>query len=337
MTDEQKSEVGEFSKALQALQDAFKKLEDDRIDALNSLRDIEILSHAMLKREAKRLSRKLGPDHPRVRHLETRLKDKRELIKALEVELELAKIQVPEVEEGGALVHGRVVDEHQRGLAGLRVHLENEDEEKLRLVDQAETNTSGYYAFPLEAKTLAKLSEAAPEGVLLVVSTRADRVIHREFEPLELGAGARTFKEIVLKRADLTPVRKEKKPVAKKEKAKEAPVPDLGVWVARGKVVDKENGQGIGGVTVSLYDKDLLFDDVLGTTLTDEEGSFEVTYQTEAFRDLFEAKPDLYVKVLDAKGRTLYFSRKAVRYEAGHIETFNITISRRVNDGDAGE
>jgi hypothetical protein len=207
MTDEQKSQAERLGKGLL---DAFNQIEAGRLDALRGLRDIGLISQVMLRREAKRLSRKLGADHPRVRRLETRLREKRELTRALEVELEVAKIRVPEVEEDGALVHGRVVDEHQRGLAGLRVYLEDGDEKILRFVDRAETNTSGYYAFPLEAKTLAKLSKAAPEGVLLVVSTRADRVIHREFELLELAAGERTFKEIALKRADLTPVRKKK-------------------------------------------------------------------------------------------------------------------------------
>ena len=206
MTDEQNSGVDDYR---MALQDALTLIEDIRQDFLNSLREIEILSQAMLQREVKRLSRKLGADHPRVQNLETQLNNKLTLIKVLEAELELAKFRVPEVD------------------------------------------------------------------------------------------------------------------------------PDA--WVVQGKVVDEESKQGMGKVIVSLYDKDLFFDDVLGTTITDDEGKFEITYRTEAFRDLFEAKPDLYVKVLDATGKTLYCSRKPLRPEASHIETFNIAISGETDDSDADD
>ncbi|MCP4401365.1 MAG: hypothetical protein GY801_29205 [bacterium] len=53
------------------------------------------------------------------------------------------------------------------------------------------------------------------------------------------------------------------------------------------------------------------------------------TYRAEDFRDLIEAKPDLYLKVLDKKGKELYTSGKPVRYEAERIEVFNIKIKER--------
>ena len=101
MTDNQQSEA---EKLAEGLLDVFAQIEADRLDSLSGLRDIELISQTVLQREAKRLSRKLGPDHPRVRRLETRLGEKRELIRELEIELELAKIEVPEVEEDGTPV-----------------------------------------------------------------------------------------------------------------------------------------------------------------------------------------------------------------------------------------
>ena len=88
MTDEQQSEVEKLGKGLL---DAFAEIEADRLDSLRGLRDIEVICQGVLQREAKRLSRKLAPDHPRVRRLEIRLREKRELIRELESELELAK------------------------------------------------------------------------------------------------------------------------------------------------------------------------------------------------------------------------------------------------------
>lgn len=191
------------------LQEAFKNLEDDVQKTLESLREIEILSHAMLQREVDRLSRKLGSDDPRVQRLEIQLVNKLSLIKVLEAEVELVKIRVPEVD------------------------------------------------------------------------------------------------------------------------------PDE--WIVQGEVVDGESKQGMGGVMVSLHDKDVVFDDILGASLTDDEGYFEITYRSEAFRDLFETRPDLYVKVLDATGKTLYCSRKRVRPEAGRVETYYIIINGESGDNDADD
>ena len=100
------------------------------------------------------------------------------------------------------------------------------------------------------------------------------------------------------------------------------------VWVARGVVLFEDKSPGA-GMTISLYDKDLIFDDVLGTVLTDDVGQFQFIYRTEAFRDLFEKKPDLYLKVMDSEGNTLYTSEKTVRCDAGLEEVFNIKIARK--------
>ncbi|MGW8182224.1 MAG: hypothetical protein ACWGQW_26140 [bacterium] len=206
MTDEHNSVEDGISKVLQ---ETFKNLEGDVQKTLEGLREIEILSHAMLQREADRLSRKLGSDDPRVQRLEIQLANKLSLIKVLEAEVELVKIRVLEVD------------------------------------------------------------------------------------------------------------------------------PDE--WIVHGEVVDGESKQGMGGVMVSLYDKDVFFDDILGASLTDSEGYFEITYRIDAFRDLFETRPDLYVKVLDDTGKTLYCSRKCVRPEAGRVETYYIIINGESGDNDADD
>ena len=96
-------------------------------------------------------------------------------------------------------------------------------------------------------------------------------------------------------------------------------------WVVRGKVTDKEDNP-VKGLIVSVYDKDLLFDDALGTTSTDENGNFEVVYTEESFKDLFENRPDIYLKILNVNGKILYNSRKKLRPEANRIEYFSVKI-----------
>ncbi len=101
--------------------------------------------------------------------------------------------------------------------------------------------------------------------------------------------------------------------------------PNNDYWVVKGRITDK-GGKGMGGITVSLYDKDHIFDEKLGTFLTDNDGNFMARYETENFRDLIEAKSDIYLKVINKEGETLYSSRKKVRFEVGRIESFNIKI-----------
>jgi len=52
-----------------------------------------------------------------------------------------------------------------------------------------------------------------------------------------------------------------------------------------------------------------------------------VIYYAEDFRDVIERKPDIYLKVIDQKGNTIYSSKDCVRYEAGRTEIFDIKIA----------
>lgn len=74
-------------------------------------------------------------------------------------------------------------------------------------------------------------------------------------------------------------------------------------------MTDKE-GKGLSNLVVSLYDKDLLFDEKLGQAETDENGFYSLTYRIEDFGDLIERKPDIYVKVLDQKGKRSTLRRR---------------------------
>lgn len=66
----------------------------------------------------------------------------------------------------------------------------------------------------------------------------------------------------------------------------------------RGKVVDSFSGDGIGGVRVEAWDKDFGLDDYLGSATTTSDGSFSITFDDSAFRDIFfDNWPDLYFKV----------------------------------------
>jgi hypothetical protein len=111
------------------------------------------------------------------------------------------------------------------------------------------------------------------------------------------------------------------------------------VFTIKGLICEEESGAGIGGLVVKAVDRDLLFDDLLGSTVTDAGGRFEISYEEEDFRELFENRPDIIVSVKTAdRKRLLYTSKQPVRCRAGEAAHFDIKIpSRLLNQPTAEE
>lgn len=98
-------------------------------------------------------------------------------------------------------------------------------------------------------------------------------------------------------------------------------------FTVAGGVSTAETGAGVPGLLVKVYDKDLLFDDLLGTAITAPDGSFEVVSEASDFREFFDRRPDLYLRVFDADRSTeIWSSREAVRWHGGRYERFNVRI-----------
>lgn len=97
----------------------------------------------------------------------------------------------------------------------------------------------------------------------------------------------------------------------------------------RGHVRVAETGAGAPGLFVKAYDKDLLFDDLLGTAVTGPDGEFAIVSEAGDFRDLFERRPDVYLRVYDDDRETvLYATEDAVRWNAGRYEDFDVRVPR---------
>jgi len=104
-----------------------------------------------------------------------------------------------------------------------------------------------------------------------------------------------------------------------------------------GRVYVQETGQGLEGMHVKAVDKDLFFDDVLGTAVTDSDGRYEVTYEKKDFSELFERKPDLYIVVRDPKSRRIvYSSEDHVRWDAGAHESIDVPIPQSAVEAASG-
>ncbi len=110
-------------------------------------------------------------------------------------------------------------------------------------------------------------------------------------------------------------------------RVKSWPKPRPNEWLVFGSVVDAK-GSPAAGLSVRVFDKDRIYDDLLGETETDESGDFSVIYHERDFKEKGENLPDLYVMVSDLSGKLLYSSRDNVRYEAGRSEYFAIRLGK---------
>jgi len=291
---------------------------DSQMEGLQQTRDTQVAMTALLQTEAQRLQNKYGPDHSRVQQINTTLQRNTAIVNDLAVELEIATIRQPDVDEKSALVQGRVVDQHYRGMAGLVVYLGNEQRQPLRFLGTAETDSSGYYALTLAPEALAKLAEAAPDGVFLGVCTPQGRVVYQRPEAILPQAGDRLTLEVVLQRNDLSPI----------DGGKPVEPPGAKDWVVRGQVVDANTGEAIAGVQVSAIDNNRRFDDKLGTAITDAKGSFRITYDFQSPHGTpAKQGPDLYVTVIDEAGNQLFSSQSQLRHNASRDEEFKVAIA----------
>ncbi|MBC8487952.1 MAG: hypothetical protein H8D45_18130 [Bacteroidetes bacterium] len=298
---------------------AFNQMDQQRAEGLEKTRSIQAIKNRLLKREQERLKRKYGNEHPRVKKISNRLAYNQGFFKELDIELDRTKIELPLYDTDSWMVHGRVIGENDKGINNLTVSIYDEKGTWVRKINYTCTNELGYFSIMYPPKG-GKPEISENQKLFLTILDKEHKILHQETEPLYVKVGQIDYREIILskKKDTCSP------PEANNEKSSLPP----DAWVVRGKVTDEMN-QGMQGLTISLYDKDLLFDDVLGTTLTDENGNFKIIYRTEAFKDLFEKKPDVYLKVLEEKGRKLYSSRRMIRCQAGFEEYFTIKIKRR--------
>lgn len=299
---------------------SFDRLDTVRSGALNELKAFQQIKRDVLKKQKARLTEKLGPDHQKVVVVGKKIRNIDHMSKDLDVLITEANIKVESVDNNTWKIHGKVIDKDRKGIEGLTAALYDEKGKWLSEMGHGCTNDQGYFSitYAMDDKTEQKVS---PDKTLfLYLLDKKHNILYKDSVPLFVSPGNIDYKTIYLSGENDVCV-----PPAQGKEDTELP---KGQWVVKGRVTD-EGGRGLGGLTVSLYDKELNFDDKLGTVSTDEHGDFIANYEAEHFRDVIEANPNIYLKVFDKEGKTLYSSRKKIRFEVERIESFNIKIKTK--------
>jgi hypothetical protein len=99
-------------------------------------------------------------------------------------------------------------------------------------------------------------------------------------------------------------------------------------WVVWGRVLNAV-GEPVPNLCVQAFDEDRWSrNDPLGHDETDEFGDFFIVYDQDKFsKPLKEERPDLYLKIVDAKGEPVYPSQDQIRRNASRSEYFEIQVS----------
>ncbi len=295
-----------------------KGADEERLKGLEELSLLRRVKAGSLKQEKERLIEKLGPDDPRVEKLRNKEKNEILLSRNLALETQRAGTDVSGFDRKSWNLFGHVRDMSSQGVPGLTVGLFDENGNWIKKLGYGCTDKDGYFSiiYPFKGKEEKKISDL--QKIFIHVSDKNYKTLYKDSDPLYPVTGQMDYREIYLTDEDAcTPP----------EPGRDVPSAKPGTWIVKGRVTD-QGGRGLASLTVSVYDKDLVFDERLGTILTDKDGNFMASYEYKEFPDLFDANPDIYLKVLDRRGKLLYSSRKKVRCKPGGMETFDLKIKR---------
>jgi 5-hydroxyisourate hydrolase-like protein (transthyretin family) len=314
----------------------FNGVDGIRREGLGDLKAFRRVKDNALKKESKRLAEKLGADHPRVKAIDAKIRYNSEMVKDIDVLITEANIEVEPVDKDTWKVHGKVVDKDRKSIKNLTAALYDKDGKLQREMGYGCTNDQGYFSITYSTGANAQQEVSPGTELFLYISDKNHNILYKDQQPLFVQPGHIDYRAIYIADAGevcTPPGPDQEKPgpgqEPKKPKQKQTtPGREEKQWVVEGLVKDEKNKPGK-GVKVSLYDTKHLFDQRLGSQVTDKKGKFKFTFKGEDFQALTEAEVDIYLKVVDDKGKEVYTSPEALHCRAGGVDTIDIQLPRQ--------
>lgn len=106
-------------------------------------------------------------------------------------------------------------------------------------------------------------------------------------------------------------------------------------YTIQGTLIHAHTKQPLPDLRIEAWDKDLLFDDLVGSTVTDEAGAFSFTFEEPYFQELFlDRRPDLFFKIYDGH-RLVHDTRDSVLWNVRRRKSLLIEVDLSQDDSPA--
>lgn len=321
-----KKQTVTIEEAIKKTDEAFETLQTERSVGLKKVQTIQQVKNTALIKEHKRLASKYGTAHPRVQKASARLSYNNRFSSSLAAEIEHVDIQaqVDPLPKDNWRVHGRVFKDTSTPLHELTISFFDDKGEWIREADFVCTDKRGYFniTIPADRESLKKIFNSRTP--FLTISNKEGQILYSSEEALSPAPNRSIYREIFLKATTVETKTPPPDTTGGGQVSADGSINDE--LVVRGVITSEETNLPLAGLTVSLFDENLIFDEELGTTLTSKDGSYRFNYKANDFTKLFDKQPDLYIKVLDTNNKELYNSHEKIRCATGKTEIIDIKI-----------
>jgi hypothetical protein len=198
----------QIEKIFKQLESQIEKTVNDadpfRVASYGQMERVQSAKQQVLNKQKQRLAARLGPDHSRVKTIESRISLRKQVLRGVQIERKRSETLQPEIDPKDWILHGYVYDEKAEPQSGVHVMLADKSGKLIKQLGRASSDRRGY--FRLIAEDIAKLltviaaSGEIRKKIIFYAQALDDKgvVLHRGGQALQPGPGQTDYLEIVI-------------------------------------------------------------------------------------------------------------------------------------------
>ena len=176
-------------KILSDFEQAMKDLLGDHAEDLELLKDIPNIQHALVQHEVRRLDRKLGENHPRVKNLRSNLARNTDVVRSFSPDVDRDPEDESPAPSDDSIIMGRLVDEKNIAMVGMTVDIEDESGRKIPNLGSVKTDDAGNFILRIDPQNAEKVKNQVGGTGYLTVRDHKGKVVHQDAAPLRPDKG----------------------------------------------------------------------------------------------------------------------------------------------------